>query len=159
MNRLRFSQRIRGYARRLALLFVILWLLVEIRLRLSMHPYVRVRAWADAQALKPHGRFRDVDPFWVKRWTERLGRIVPKGTCLVRALTIQILMARRGIPVEVVFGAKFGTTKKFEAHAWVEYRGRILIGDGPEVREMRVLRREVVPGVVVAHSVKVAESA
>jgi hypothetical protein len=159
MNRLKPSQRLRGYGRRLALLVVILWLLVEIRLRLWMHPYRNVRAWADVQATRPRGRFRDVDHTWVTRWIGRLGRLVPKGTCLVRALTLQILMGRRGIPVEIVFGAKFGTTKKFEAHAWVEYRGRILIGDGPDVREMRVLRREVVPGVGASHSVKVANSA
>ncbi len=158
MNRLKFSQRLRGYARRLVLLAVILWLLVETRLRLWIQPYTRVRAWVDAQAMRARGRFRDVNPCWVTRWIGRMGRLVPKGTCLVRALTMQILMGRRGIPVEVVFGAKFGATKKFEAHAWVEYRGRILIGDMPGLAGMRVLRREVVAGIAPGRSAASAGS-
>ena len=57
----------------------------------------------------------------------RLGRAVVRtlrplpadSRCLVRALVLTRLLARRGIPSSVVLGVRGGG--EFEAHAWVEY--------------------------------------
>jgi len=134
-----------GILRRGVLLVAILWLLIDLRVRLWRHPYSQVRAHADVLARRGP-RFRAVGPQWIIRWIGRLGVVVPHCTCLVRALAAQILLRRRGVEVEIVFGARFTEAKKFEAHAWVEYRGQVLLGDMPDLKSHRVLRREVIGG-------------
>src|SRR5215207_6673 len=55
-----------------------------------------------------------------------VSRYVP-ATCLSRALAAQVLLARRGYPVLLHFGAvKEG--ERFLAHAWLESEGQVVIG-------------------------------
>jgi hypothetical protein len=57
---------------------------------------------------------------------ELVSRYVP-ATCLSRALAAQVLLARRGYPVLLHFGAvKEG--ERFLAHAWLESEGQVVIG-------------------------------
>jgi hypothetical protein len=58
------------------------------------------------------------------------GRLVPRTTCLARALAAQALLARRGHASELRLGVAGGAGRVFEAHAWLERDGRVLIG-GP----------------------------
>jgi hypothetical protein len=51
---------------------------------------------------------------------------VPKSTCLVRALATRLLLARRGFPTTLRIGV--AKSPDFQAHAWLEHDGRILIG-------------------------------
>lgn len=53
---------------------------------------------------------------------------IPGGTCLVRALVGSILCRRSGLPAEVRIGVGQDAKKNFEAHAWMESDGRVLIG-------------------------------
>jgi hypothetical protein len=72
------------------------------------------------------------------REARRLGRavtralkIMPGDTrCLMRALVLIRLLARRGIPAKLVIGAR--TAPSFFAHAWVEHAGQPVLaaGDG-----------------------------
>jgi hypothetical protein len=63
----------------------------------------------------------------------RLGSIVGRvlrplpfdSRCLMRALVLTALLARRGVFATVVVGVR--TEPKFEAHAWVESDGRALL--------------------------------
>lgn len=56
-------------------------------------------------------------------------RYVPKATCLTQALGAQVLLALRGYPAHLHFGVtKKGEEGQFEAHAWVEIQGKVLIG-------------------------------
>lgn len=55
-------------------------------------------------------------------------RLVPRSTCLVRALAAQGLFARHGHPSEVRLGVTGGGGRPFEAHAWLERDGRVVIG-------------------------------
>ena len=55
-------------------------------------------------------------------------RCVPVATCLVQALAAQVLLGRRGHPVELHIGVARGARGRLEAHAWVESRGRVVIG-------------------------------
>jgi len=57
---------------------------------------------------------------------ELVGRYVP-STCLSRALSAQIFLARRGYPVLLHFGVvKEG--ERFLAHAWLESGGQVVVG-------------------------------
>ena len=65
---------------------------------------------------------------------EAAARGVPRATCLVRALAAQALLARRGHPSQLRLGVARGASQAFEAHAWLEQDGQVLIGGGSEGR-------------------------
>ena len=56
-------------------------------------------------------------------------RYVPGSTCLVQALAGQWMLLREGYPAQLRIGVS--KAEGFEAHAWVELEGKVLIG-GPE---------------------------
>ncbi len=65
----------------------------------------------------------------------RVLRWLPGDTrCLVRSLVLVRLLARRGIPAQLVIGAR--AAPDFLAHAWVECDGRPVLspGDGSFAR-------------------------
>lgn len=62
-------------------------------------------------------------------WAVRTAnRRVPGTTCLVRAMTTQVLLRRRGIPASLRIGVAKDDVGGFRAHAWLESGGRVLIG-------------------------------
>src|SRR5262245_55511208 len=78
-------------------------------------------------------RRRETDEPTVERIVWAVGaadRLVPGTTCLVRALAVQALLARRGHASQLRLGVTGGGGRAFEAHAWLERDGRVLIG-GP----------------------------
>jgi hypothetical protein len=66
----------------------------------------------------------------------RMGRAVDRtlaalpsdSRCLIRAVVLARVLARRGVGCRVVLGVK--TAPAFSAHAWVEYRGLPLLPAG-----------------------------
>ena len=79
-----------------------------------------------------------VDPAAGLEEARRLGwvvartlRLLPGDTrCLTRSLVLTRLLARRGIPAQLVIGAC--PAPQFQAHAWVECEGEPVLsrGDG-----------------------------
>ncbi len=57
-----------------------------------------------------------------------MGRFVPKATCLVRALSGQVLLARYGYSSLVKIGVS-RSKGEFEAHAWLENDGEVVLGE------------------------------
>jgi len=57
-----------------------------------------------------------------------------KPTCLVRAITAQLLLRRAGHPAELYIGVSKEENGRFRAHAWVEGSGSVIIG-GSELEE------------------------
>jgi hypothetical protein len=54
-------------------------------------------------------------------------------TCLNQALAAQMLLAQRGYPALLHIGVAKGKEGQFQAHAWVESEGKVVIGgSGPE---------------------------
>jgi hypothetical protein len=51
-----------------------------------------------------------------------------EATCLERSIVLWWLLRSRGIPVELLVGAR-KQGKRFEAHAWVEFEGTVLSDD------------------------------
>lgn len=63
--------------------------------------------------------------------TSRLGaHFLTNKSCLVEALTVQLLFWRRGYPADLRIGVS-KTDESVIAHAWVESEGQVVIG-GPE---------------------------
>ena len=54
--------------------------------------------------------------------------VVPESTCLVRALAAQRLFARHGHASNLHIGVAPSVEEGLAAHAWLEYRGAILVG-------------------------------
>ena len=49
--------------------------------------------------------------------------------CLVRALTTQLLLNRYGYPHGLHIGVTKNDGQELEAHAWIEYRGQVIVGE------------------------------
>jgi Transglutaminase-like superfamily len=60
-------------------------------------------------------------------------RHVPAATCLTQALAGQVLLSQHGEPALLQIGVAKSEAGKLEGHAWVESRGRIVIGSSREL--------------------------
>ena len=57
-------------------------------------------------------------------------RYVPKATCLAQALTAQLFLKQSGRQASLHIGVNGSEEGRLNAHAWVESRGKVIIG-GP----------------------------
>ena len=57
---------------------------------------------------------------------------IPKATCLTQALTAQIMLKHYGYPADLQIGVAWSETGQFEAHAWIESDGAVVIGGTTE---------------------------
>lgn len=53
--------------------------------------------------------------------------------CLARALTTAFLMSRYGLSYKMNIGVARGEQNNFEAHAWVESDGQVIVGNLPDL--------------------------
>lgn len=57
-------------------------------------------------------------------------RLLPTDRrCLVRSLAVSGMLARRGIPAQLVLGVRPDPSQPFLAHAWVEHGGESVLPD------------------------------
>jgi len=99
-----------------------------VRLALWVLPFRWVCARVDARkavlprtGAAPAGR-------WA--WAVRVAsRRIPGASCLTQALALQWLLARAGQSARIHIGVAKQGARGFEAHAWLESGGEILIGD------------------------------
>lgn len=125
-----------------------------VRVALWRWPYARVRA----QLQHRRNRTRRVVPIVVDgrdlardaaalAWAVRAAaRRVPHASCLTQALALDTLLAMAGQGGEVRLGVARRNDGSFEAHAWVEHEGRILIGGLPDLDRFSVLPSGAAPG-------------
>jgi len=67
-------------------------------------------------------------------WAVRVStRYVPVATCLTQALVTQALLVQHGEPAVLQIGVAKDPSGNLIAHAWVENRGCIVIGDSREL--------------------------
>jgi hypothetical protein len=63
-------------------------------------------------------------------WAVRVAaRYVPRTSCLPQALACHALLVRNGHPSHLRIGVAIPSAKTLRAHAWVECRGEIVIGE------------------------------
>ena len=69
-------------------------------------------------------------------------RLLPgEVNCLPKALAAQVMLSQRGYDVEVVIGARRNDRRQLNAHAWIEYQGKVIIGDVDDLAQFAPLRR------------------
>ena len=73
------------------------------------------------------GRLEDV--VWA---VNSAGRYVPHATCLVRALAARDVFEHSGLSAELRIGVARDEGGRFEAHAWLEHQGRVVMGAGDD---------------------------
>ncbi len=56
-------------------------------------------------------------------------RRVPGASCLTQALAAKLMLARCGVPSQLRIGVARGEQGNFQAHAWLEAVGQVVIGD------------------------------
>lgn len=84
-----------------------------------------------ARMTRGTAKLHEVNPASVNQvvWGVRASsRYVPAATCLAQALAAKLLLNRRGYPARLCFGVARSGAGQFQAHAWVECQGRVVIG-------------------------------
>jgi hypothetical protein len=116
-----------------------LWLVV-IRLWLWLSPFSGQRGLLSRLSQAPAGG-RQADASLPERvgWAiAAASGYVPQTTCLIQALAAQALLKRGGFPARLRLGVGRNAQGQFQAHAWLENDGRVIIGDS-EVERYRPL--------------------
>lgn len=77
-------------------------------------------------------------------WTVYIASRYTPGVakCLVRALTTQLLLTRYGYTHQLHIGVAKGAANTLEAHAWVEYKGRVIVGWLKNLSRFKALSNE-----------------
>jgi hypothetical protein len=97
-----------------------LWLLPFHTLRHLLAHTAREVAWARG------GDQASVNQ--VARAVTVASRYVPAASCLTQALATQVLLSHRGHQASLRIGVARGDVGEFQAHAWVECQGKVVIG-------------------------------
>jgi hypothetical protein len=60
---------------------------------------------------------------------QTISNYIPQATCLTKALTAQKLLKKYGYSSQIKIGVGKNINGEFEAHAWVEYDGKVVVGE------------------------------
>jgi hypothetical protein len=103
-------------------------LLWACRIGLWLAPFERVLAWAQWVG----GRFSSkqrLSPGQVLRGISGALPLTWHCSCLTQALAGWIMLTRHGAASTVKIGVASPADRAFAAHAWLEYEGRVILGD------------------------------
>ena len=101
-----------------------IFLMLKVRLMLWLIPFSRIQ-----NSLKGINIIKNEIPVFKLIWAVKVAsNYLPSATCLTNALTGYSLLLRYGYPslVKIGVGKSAGG---FEAHAWLEYNGKVVIGE------------------------------
>jgi len=111
-------------------LFRAVTLVAATRIALWLLPFrilrrISVKVDRACSAFQKRGEFSRDRAIWA---IQVASRYVPRASCLTQALATQALLGSSGIPASVRIGVAKSTAGNFEAHAWLESDGEILMG-------------------------------
>jgi Transglutaminase-like superfamily len=129
VNRLRMFLLLSAVERRL--LLEAAFLLGGTKVGLVLLPFKTLRRFLDRFArvsIWPH-KANKVTVERIMWAVKTAGWYMPRArTCLTQALTARVLLVRRGYPAVIHIGVVSEDGKGFQAHAWVESGGEVVIG-------------------------------
>lgn len=81
------------------------------------------------------------DPSLICDWVERCASNLPGiYTCLPKAFVGYVLCARYGYDLKLRFGAARIDKSELHAHAWLEFKGEVILGCLPDLDKFRIFR-------------------
>jgi hypothetical protein len=114
------------------------FLITAFRLGLWLLPFSRLLAFT-RPAEHPALEAARLDPAPIAWAVQVVSRYIPGATCLVQALTGAALLQHAGLPASLHIGVAKQSGEHFDAHAWVECRGEVVIGASGVVHYTRLL--------------------
>ena len=110
------------------------------RLALWALPFGRVRGLVRRAARRRHSwALGAMEPQRIAWAVSSAGRYVPKASCLTRAMSMRVLLGRRGLPGELRIGIERSPGSRLRAHAWVEVEGEVVIGSHDHLEAFSVM--------------------
>jgi hypothetical protein len=106
--------------------------LIAMRAAMWTLAFARVKRIADAMSrpMRADAAAGQPSPERVAWAVANVSRVVPRShNCLIRALATGIVLKRYGYPSELKIGVAKPADGRFEAHAWLESGGNVVIGD------------------------------
>lgn len=127
MTPLRHLRRSRSDWKLFLRAYVLVWI---IRLALWFLPFKVIYKWAtEFRKGRIGDRPLDTQSVYKVVWAvSAAAKRVPEATCLTQALATQIMLGRRGHRASLQLGIMKTQAGKFDAHAWIERNGHVLIG-------------------------------
>lgn len=113
-----------------------------IRLALRLIPFRRVIAAVNRQSnsrIRGRARTRFTPEQLARAVSMTSGRLFRDAPCLTQAFAVKVLYCRRGLPASVRIGVRRLPESGFEAHAWVESGGCVVIGFLEDLSTFEVL--------------------
>ena len=105
------------------------WILLGvIRLGLELFPFSTLRKVLFKLRFVFRAHVKDFPEEYLVWSVAVVSPYVPKTTCLAQALGAQFLLQQAGHQACLHIGVEEGEKGRLKAHAWVESKGRILIG-------------------------------
>jgi hypothetical protein len=116
-------------ARKRRLLIESAALLLLVRAALWLLPFEVLLRWTRRIGQSERLRHDGDTPVDAIVWAvRRASRLIPGATCLTQALAGRILLARAGHLSELRIGVRKNPGTGFEAHAWLEHGGQVVLG-------------------------------
>ena len=111
-------------------------LLVRVRLSLTFLPFNRVRQLAgrlgDRPACEAQNRLSAHD---LTSLVTAAACYIPRATCLTQALVAHAILRRYGYAPDLKIGVGRDDGNRFQAHAWIELDGKVVIGNLPTLKQ------------------------
>jgi len=111
--------------RHLATMYLRVWLSVaKVRILLSSRGYSSF----EQSPVKVKSVRSDINPAYIAGVVRRVSKLVPGALCLAQAVSTQRLLARYGFETIIRIGVKSNPFGRLEAHAWVVFDDKIILG-------------------------------
>lgn len=100
-----------------------------VRIALQLLPFELVRRWlANRSRVTINAKFGVTDRLlWAVQVASR--HILGDKPCLTQALVAQMLLGQHGMVTDLHIGVAKNHLDELQAHAWLEYDGKVIIGD------------------------------
>jgi hypothetical protein len=108
------------------LLITTLLSMITIRLKLYLIPFKRIQRSMERSNNKTKNNIPVHKLIWA---VQTISNYIPQATCLTKALTAQKLLKKYGYSSQIKIGVGKNINGEFEAHAWVEYDGKVVVGE------------------------------
>ena len=122
------------------------WLLVKagatvvvVRAALWVVPFRYLRPRFERDARQPDDAAQGPRVARVTWAVSNVSRLVPMATCLTQAMSVRWLLKRQGIGCALRIGVKRDAAGAFQAHAWIEHAGHVVIGGQGNLGEFAAL--------------------